>query len=247
MSEAPIVGNEPLVSTLARKFAIDVNTGSLATPVWTRVKGVTGLSPTVDSNLEDDSDYDSDGWGSSTKTGMTWSLEISVARKVGIESGAYDPAQEFLRVAAERFGPAGSVQVRWYDRNGGPESYRGVATVAYSAEGGAYTALATATITLTGQGARLPITNPLSSTAGPGISTLAPATGAVAGGTLVIISGGGFLGTTAVTFGNTAATSFRVIDDTRIAANAPAHAAGTVSVTVTDPVDVSNAVNFVYA
>jgi hypothetical protein len=247
MSEQPVVGTEPLVATLARKFAVDVNTGSLNSPIWTRVKGVSGLNPTVDSNLEDDSDYDSDGWGSSTKTGMTWSLEITAMRKVGIESRAYDPAQEALRLAAERFGAAGSVQVRWYDRDGGPEAYRGVATVAYSTEGGAYTALASATITLTGQGARIPITNPVAAAAGPGISLIAPATGPAAGGTLVVLTGSGFLGTTAVTFGNTVATQFRILDDTRIAATSPVHAAGAVQVTVTDPIDTSNGVTFTYA
>lgn len=247
MSEQPVVGSEQLVATLARKFAVDVNTGTSADPTWTRVRAITGLSPTVDSNMEDDSDYDSDGWGSSVKTGMTWSLELTVARKVGFESRAFDPGQEKLREAADKFGPAGSVQIRWYDRDGGAEAYSGLATVAYAPGGGAYTALDTATITLTGQGARTTITNPIAASNGPGIASASPATGAVAGGELVILRGTGFTGATTVKFGTTASTQFEVIDDTRVAAVAPAHAAGAVQVTVTDTVGTSNGVTFTYA
>lgn len=236
MSEAPVIGTEPLVSTLARKWAVDVQTqttganitgtadltadtitatahgladgtqitfstvvaplvagttyfvrdsaantfkvaatsGGVAIDltasgtvvfakkaIWTRVRGIGELTGGVESNLEDDSDYDSAGWGSSTKTGMTWMLEMTVMRKVGFTTKAYDPGQEKLRLAADQFGVDGSVSVRWYDRNGGPEAYSGVGTVAYSPGGGAYTALDIASITITGQGERKKITNPV--------------------------------------------------------------------------------------
>lgn len=239
MSEAPVIGTEPLVSTLARKFAVDVRTaaganitgtadatadtittaaahglsngtavtftavvapltagttyyvrdattnslkvsatstgGTPGTAVdltaagsvtfarsaqWTRVRGIGELTTTIDNNLEDDSDYDSGGWGSQTKTGMTWSLEMTVMRKKGTTSRAYDPGQEALRLASDKFGLDGSVTVRWYDREAGPEAYSGIGTVSYSPTGGSYTDLDAAEITVTGQGARTPITNP---------------------------------------------------------------------------------------
>ncbi|NAE18081.1 phage tail tube protein [Enterococcus hirae] len=232
---APVVGTESLVSTLARKFAVDVLVGGTtvsgtaatatdlittasahgltagqavtfstvvaplststtyyvvnatattfqvattaggtpvdltangavaltSTPAWMRVRGMTELSTTVDSNLEDDSDYDSDGWSSQTKTGMSWKLEMTVARKVGLTSRAYDPGQEKLRLAADQFGADGSVQVRWYDRKGGPEAFSGVGTVSWSPQGGKYTDLDFTKVTVDGQGARARITNPI--------------------------------------------------------------------------------------
>ena len=60
---------------------------------------------------------------------------------------------------------------------------------------------------------------------GPGVAgtvaDLSPNTGPAAGGTSVILTGTGFLGTTAVQFGGTAATSFTVNSATQITATAP--------------------------
>lgn len=66
----------------------------------------------------------------------------------------------------------------------------------------------------------------------PYITSITPATGAAAGGTATTIVGAGFTGATAVNFGATPGTSFSVTDDTHIAVTSPAHAAGTVDITV---------------
>ena len=150
---------ETLVSTLARKFRVEVNAGTRAAPEWLQVRGITSLAPSIDTNLEDDTDFDSDGWGSQTKTLMSWSLETTVKRGKGVETGVYDPGQEILRTAAESFGADGVVNVRWYDRDGGPEAYSGDAEVSYTPTGDSPSSLAMADITLTGKGARLLITN----------------------------------------------------------------------------------------
>lgn len=128
---------------------------------WLQVRGISDFKPTIDSKMEDDSDYDSDGWSSSTKTGMGWKLEMTLQRKVGITSRAYDPGQEAIRAAADQFGPDSVVHVRWYDREGGLEAYEGYASVEWSPEGGEYTALDKAKTTLNGQGARTVIANPV--------------------------------------------------------------------------------------
>lgn len=161
---------ETLVSTLARKFRLEVNAGTRAAPTWTVVRGITKLAPGINTNLEDDTDFDSDGWGSQTKTLMSWSLETTVKRGTGVETGAYDPGQEILRKAAESFGADGVVDVRWYDRDGGPEAYRGDAEVSYAPTGDSPSALAYADINLTGKGARRLIDNPNAT------ATTAPAT-----------------------------------------------------------------------
>ena len=70
-------------------------------------------------------------------------------------------------------------------------------------------------------------------TAGPTVTDLAPSSGPTAGGTSVVITGTGFTGATAVTFGGTNATSFTVNSSTQITAVSPAKPTGTVDVIVT--------------
>lgn len=152
---------EQLVSTLARDVRVDVNTGTAAVPAWTQVRGITDLKPKVDSTMKEDSDYDSDGWKSETKTAMGWSLELKVARKKGLTSGTFDAGQEALRLAADEFGADGIVEVRWYDRNGGPAAYSGFASVSWTDEGGKWDDLAESTATLSGQGKRNKIATPV--------------------------------------------------------------------------------------
>lgn len=69
----------------------------------------------------------------------------------------------------------------------------------------------------------------------PSVLSLAPASGPLAGGTSVVLTGTGFTGASAVKFGGTNATSFTVDSATRITATAPAGAAGSVNVLVTTP------------
>lgn len=151
----------PNVSALARKWATDVNTGTTGSPVWTRVGAVQEFKPALDPNLEDDATYDEEGWGSSTKTGLDWSLELKCIRRHDpTDVHDYDPGQEKIRTASELFGEDGVVEVRWFDRFGGAEAYHGFAEVTWSPDGGNRTALETVSITLTGKGVRTAITNP---------------------------------------------------------------------------------------
>lgn len=66
----------------------------------------------------------------------------------------------------------------------------------------------------------------------PAVTNISPASGTVAGGTSVTITGTNFTGATAVTFGSTAA-SYTVLSSTQITAVSPEGSAGTVHVTVT--------------
>lgn len=75
--------------------------------------------------------------------------------------------------------------------------------------------------------------------AAPTVTGLDVVTGGTAGGTTVVLTGTNFNGTSAVKFGTTAATSFTVNSNTQITAVSPAHAAGTIDVTVTTPVGTS--------
>lgn len=72
--------------------------------------------------------------------------------------------------------------------------------------------------------------------AAPVVTGVSPASGPLAGGTSVTITGSGFTGATAVKFGSAAASSFTVNSDASITAAAPAAVGvGPVDVTVTTP------------
>lgn len=69
----------------------------------------------------------------------------------------------------------------------------------------------------------------------PEVAGSSPNVGVTTGGTPVTIRGSGFVGAVSVRFGPTAATTFAVVDDTTIAAVAPARPAGLVNLRVEGP------------
>ena len=77
------------------------------------------------------------------------------------------------------------------------------------------------------------------SAAAPAVTGVSPSSGSTAGGTVVTITGTGFIGANSVMFGTTAAGNVAANSDTQITAVAPAQAAGIVDVTVTTPTGTS--------
>jgi hypothetical protein len=73
----------------------------------------------------------------------------------------------------------------------------------------------------------------------PTVTRVSPASGTVAGGTNVIITGTGLRDVYSVLFGSVAATSFQVVSATQVRAVAPPQAAGVVDVRVVAPIDKS--------
>lgn len=71
--------------------------------------------------------------------------------------------------------------------------------------------------------------------AGVALNNVAPSSGSASGGTSVTLSGSGLTGTTNITFGNSAATSFNVVNSTTVTAVTPANSIGVVDVTITTP------------
>lgn len=239
----PITTKEPLgATTLNRKWYLDVNTGTFEAPVWTGVFGMTEMKPVNEGNMEDDSDFDGEGFESETQTTIKWGVEAKLKR--GVRSAAptaYDPGQEVLRLASLQMGIGNRVDIRYYEVTpSGPsvEAFRGFCAVSWEYEGGDMKALSFAEVTLTGQGKRTSIAHPGSvGVPVPAITLLTPATGPAAGGTLVIANGTDFLGATAVVvFGNTVPVAdWEVVSNTALALKTPAHAAGQGDVVVTTP------------
>lgn len=95
---------------------------------------------------------------------------------------------------------------------------------------------------VTADGASTSIPNAFTYTATPpAISSVSPASGGAAGGTVVTITGSNFASGATVSFGGSPASNVSFVNSTQLKAATPAHAAGSVAVAVTNP-DGTNAV-----
>ncbi|MFB8763841.1 phage tail tube protein [Nocardiopsis alba] len=152
-----------LRSLLAKDWVLQVDTAYPSdAPDWATVRGLTQMSESLDSNDEDDADFDGDGWGSTVITQRTWSLECEGRRKRDDSMSTFtpDPGQEFIRQAGRKLGFGADVHIRWFRRDGAPDAYEGMASVALGGSGGATTDLEPFNFTLNGQGAPEEISNP---------------------------------------------------------------------------------------
>lgn len=238
-------------ATVVRKWRLEVNTGTDAAPIWTKVYGIQNFQPVLDTTLQDDSDYDSQGYKSSLSTALAWSCVATLVRKtLASDPTSYDPGQEAIRLTGENIGTGNSIGVRFCEMGSARvEAYQGKAAVSWAPAGGAMDALDTVQVTLTGQGRRIPIAHPYPATpVPPAITSLSPTSTGIAGGGVIEVNGSGFTGATAVTVNGSplAAAAWRVISDSLIVFDAPAHAAGAGSVTVTTPSGTSGSTPLTY-
>jgi hypothetical protein len=146
-----------LASKLARRYAVEVKPTGSDDTAWVRVKGINSLTPGLDQNFEDSTDFDNDGWTSSEKTSQGWNLALGLIEKVGQADKKQDPGQLILENTQDKFGGEGFVDVRWGERDG-EIAYTGNAAVQWEPQGGGVTDLSSVNVTLTGNGARKKLT-----------------------------------------------------------------------------------------
>jgi hypothetical protein len=223
-------------STTNRKWWFDVeDPASPGVPVGVFGIGEFKFKPS-EASQQDDSDFDGEGFKSSTVTALTWGGEGKLHRKTtSSDSTAYDPGQEILRKAARGMGAANRLKVRVYEMEpAGPrvEAYSGYCLVTWSPDGGNMEALDTVSFALVGQGKCSEIAHPEGVTALPVIQSVLPS-GAAAAATVVIEGAHftGITGPTGVKFGAVNATSYTVLSDSTILAVVPAGSAGSAPVT----------------
>jgi hypothetical protein len=139
------------------KLEVAAYVDGTAPTTWTPVLGMTEFTPpAVEKNLEDDSSFDSDGWGSQVATGLAWKIEGTV--KQARASLTEDPGQAILRAAGNGLAEDGFVHVRVSNRTAPTKARTGVADAAFTANGGPRTDLTTAAFTLEGRGALTDVT-----------------------------------------------------------------------------------------
>lgn len=229
-------------TALARKFRVDVTTDLTLAGGWLEVAAINDFSHNATPNLEDASSYDTEGYASFEKTFEEWVARATFSRR--ITGGVYDAGQELIRGrSVGQWGDNARVGVRFYDRFGGPEAYKGVALVGWERAQTGVKNLDAATVTFTGTDVPLqPIANPGVAAAAPVVLSVTPSGASAA--QLVTIKGTGFTGvvaTTGVKFGGVNAADWELVSDQVLVASLPAGSAGSAPVIVTNAVGASAA------
>ena len=125
---APITGTP--VTNSAWRFDVDLDIAN-GGGNWVQVKGMSNFVPSIDSTVQDMSDYDTNGWGSDAVTFRKFKLSGNLNRNK--YAGAMDAGQEALRAAAENLT---LIHVRWYQRTSGGLAYDGSVLVQWGDQGG---------------------------------------------------------------------------------------------------------------
>lgn len=149
------------VTALARRFRLEVNLGTAEAKNWSLIPGMREFQPTYTPVIQDDRDYDDEGAPRQVKTAYDWGLTCKFSHRTHPDTGAWNAAQEKLRLASESFGDDSYVEVRWFDRDGRDEAYQGLVLVTWTPDGGDPTATDVVSAALAGHGERERITNPL--------------------------------------------------------------------------------------
>ena len=122
---------------LNRGWALQVKPVGADPAEYKFVRGVTSLSPNIETSTVDASDIDSNGWTSEEKTSrsLTISVEGQYARKGDLDLLTED--QQLLKVTGEELGADGKVDFRTW-RTDIDEGWEGTATNSFtSGSGGA--------------------------------------------------------------------------------------------------------------
>lgn len=229
-----------MTTALARKFRVDVTSDLTLSGGWLELAAMQDFNYDVPPNLEDASAYDTAGFASFEKTFEEWTADVTAMRR--LTGGVYDVGQELVRArSVGQFGDNCRVGMRWYDRNGGPEAYKGVAIVGYKRGQTGVKNLDSASIKFTGTDVPLqPITNPGTAATAPLIVSALPSAASV--GNQVVITGASFIGTTGVTVGGVSvgAGKFSIVSDGVLVITMPAGSAGSAPIIVTNGVGPSS-------
>lgn len=147
-------------TALARRFILEINMDDDDTPDWGAVYGMTAFMYKITPNIEDDADYDGEGWGDANKTGQDWEVTASFKRKQDPDNTSFSPVHERIRQHSVGYGDANKTRLRFYDRNGLPEAYQGKAVPTWEPQNDEARDQDIVEVTWAGSGPLTAITNP---------------------------------------------------------------------------------------
>jgi hypothetical protein len=124
------------VKILARHLSPELNTGTVALPVWTPIGGLTSLTFGTDKTDSDDTDFDSDGWAEHKVVQRAASISFEGFYKEDPTTGDRDAGQEALLALADAVGYDSLKPLRVTTPGGNVTTYQVSARVDGPAGGG---------------------------------------------------------------------------------------------------------------
>lgn len=94
----------PIVKVLARDWVAEINTGTEASPVWTKINGIDTLTFGGDKEDADDTDFNSQGWNEHMVVERSKSLTLEGKYLEDPDTGDRDPGQEAVEDLGEKIG-----------------------------------------------------------------------------------------------------------------------------------------------
>lgn len=98
---------------LARHVLVEANTGTVAVPVWTEVKGLTGIDHSPATERADATGFDSAGRAEHIVAQRGDAFTLNGHKLIDPDTGAGDPGQEALETAGRAMGSAAEIMIRF--------------------------------------------------------------------------------------------------------------------------------------
>ncbi|WP_426727154.1 phage tail tube protein [Corynebacterium auriscanis] len=180
MAIAKAPSSSDLASTLARDWALQVNTGTKDSAKWVFVRGLSQFAPEVKPKMQDDSDIDSEGYNSQIATALEMAFKGEGKRKGTDTEGTFkqDPGQAFIREAGRKMGLKNVIQARAWRTDGVQEGYEAHFSVEWEEKAGKNDDLDEFSFTMMSRGKPLEI-KPVENPTGASVSADAQESGAV--------------------------------------------------------------------
>lgn len=217
-------------SRTARDLILEIKVAGTYQPLTLK-----NVAPNGDNaHMEPENRYSDGGYDRNNKTGTGWSVTATVPMATLVsDPTSYDAATTYLMQTIEgALGSDAQVDIRWYEFDPSVNSPRvycrqGIALATFLGNFGDPTANRDATLTFTGQGKLNKPVHPYPQTpAVPTVSAVLPTSASHLANTAITIYGAHFTGTTGVTVGGVAVTSFNINSDGEIVAVMAAGTAG---------------------
>lgn len=146
------------------EYAVDVKTGE---DTWQKIRFISAVDPQVTPVTQDAATYDDLGAPNLVKTSESWTLSFTVQQH-RTSTGEYLPEMEAILalVDPDAVGNAATGTFRWYDNPAAgipnpDEAYEGDGTVQVTRAQTGNDAIGSWNVTVTGQGRRRKIANPV--------------------------------------------------------------------------------------
>jgi hypothetical protein len=136
--------------------SLAINTGSVGSPTWTEIGGITDVTPDASTTLTEDADYKSGGWAASKVAQRGRTMELKGNYLEDDQTGSQDAGQAALIALGDAVGYASNGQFRFITLGGNQTTFTASAEVVWGGGGTNDDGEFTAKLTVSGQPAFVP-------------------------------------------------------------------------------------------